>query len=1484
MMPSNISFASAAAGQNSTRDGRSNSRSDTRGSSDLTRRDGRPSNGTLTFRRSSTTPFLAAQASNQPVADHIPPTPDVPSSASQQAYDVPMSSTTYSREQLLQIYRSTEGNLGDVDRLFMSGWTPGHSNGVHSSRWTKPSDHAPQEPDLCWDPSGSANPLGLQEMSDTEREIFLSGVNSTMKPPQLKDGIHPGGLNGRKASLSHSTSNFGLASPSSATRPGTRRRETTDTNPFSAGGLTSPSTSRPFGNRDDPSVWPRNRADTKDLTIDESDDNPNPPDQQGQPPQSASKSAFPFPGLGRSNTTGNGIMTTASIWGASPTSATTPQAAIGTFGNFALPGSNVPEKPPFARQGSRFASIIGNKDSSENMRQEPSGMGDAGKSWRPRPRTDTDPFGAEEGGGNPQGDSPRVPQGGSSLETPSKASAADFGMSGLNIGGHDGNTPLSPSETNPYRSPAAGEEEGMHEKQHHGNDASSGYGTFPRSFAPGAIEGSDRSQTSSAGPAKGFGGFGGGALAGGWPSGGNVGTPDRERQFSAFGSSLFGPAMSDIHSPSMGAGLGGGVFGPSAPNSGSLRGSKLGSLFPAAMQAQMQPQDHDPQSLGDSIADNPTGSLGRSAAAAFGRESDSPMRGGRSVFDLFGAPELAKQAPIGTQAPGAPGTVAAQESGAAPGSNTDDTPPTQVRQMVMPDRMRWVYLDPQGNTQGPFTGLEMNDWYKGNFFSADLRIKKLEDADFEPLGHLIRRIGNSREPFLVPQVGIPHGPPTQGYNPGSAAAGVVPPLPNAFPQFGRVLPADEQNNLERRKQEEQLKMARQRDFFAQQQAMSKAGMGGMAGGLQHHSSAHSLQSQPSFGSISSPVGVPTQAPIGAGMPPSSAVAPTTNDFFGMPHTGAPQPPAQPGIGGSSLNMFLDETAGPLTLDERQILANIQASNVNRAPGLQQTASATGLGETQLSSLQAQAEIGLRSQLPSTDQLEDDTQGFSARLREFEQYQAQNEAEALRSANSPSQSLAESQPLASVPSDPTPPTIIPTVESTQERKKAKKAESQSGRPRQPTSAEEQLSLTQQVQKAQAAKQSAQEQPVWAKPDTSGMPMPFPPPAQTGTPLPAPTAQRTPSTLPDQFANRSQSETPDNAPQSATSQAPPPLAPWAPETIKSRKGPNLKEIQEAEARKAAKRDEAAAAQRRLALEQEAATLREREKAAAAGAGLPTSSTWGHSSPVGGTSTNVVPSAWATPGAAKSVITQTESSISKKKTLAEIQREEEARKRKEMASQTGASTTSGGKLYAHLSNKTEQPTAPLAAAQSTASGSGAGWTTVSASGKPKPPPTGPAVARTVSATKQTAAAPKPAPKAAPRETKSDTVNAAMDEFKKWVERELKRGNITSNISDMTNTVMGMPTDDATLISDIIYMSSTTMDGRHFAEEFIRRKKQAQKGVVEKSAPVADTAKSSSGGGWNEVAKKGGHSKGETGGGSDMMQNANFKVVTGRKKGSKK
>lgn len=103
--------------------------------------------------------------------------------------------------------------------------------------------------------------------------------------------------------------------------------------------------------------------------------------------------------------------------------------------------------------------------------------------------------------------------------------------------------------------------------------------------------------------------------------------------------------------------------------------------------------------------------------------------------------------------------------------------------------------------------------------------------------------------------------------------------------------------------------------------------------------------------------------------------------------------------------------------------------------------------------------------------------------------------------------------------------------------------------------------------------------------------------------------------------------------------------------------------------------------------------------------------------------------------------------------------------------------------------------------------------------------------------------------------------------------------------STLLELPA-QADLIADAVYANSKTMDGRHFAQEFIRRKKLADKGVVERSSQLANSpagdSSANSSGGWNEVAKKSNH-KESTPSDANIMQGAGFKVVPSRKKGKK-
>jgi PERQ amino acid-rich with GYF domain-containing protein len=212
--------------------------------------------------------------------------------------------------------------------------------------------------------------------------------------------------------------------------------------------------------------------------------------------------------------------------------------------------------------------------------------------------------------------------------------------------------------------------------------------------------------------------------------------------------------------------------------------------------------------------------------------------------------------------------------------------------------------------------------------------------------------------------------------------------------------------------------------------------------------------------------------------------------------------------------------------------------------------------------------------------------------------------------------------------------------------------------------------------------------------------------------------------------------------------------------------LKEIQEAEARKAAEREAIAAAARREAAERE---LIAQAHSPAAQPGLPSSSTWASSaSPI--TPGSATQSAWTKPAVGKATGQQT----GKQKTLQQIQKEEEARKQR-LAAQaaanvassnygTPAPTLSSGKSYANLAGKST-PIQPMV-------GTGA-WTTVGASGKVKTPSgtaPPPAAVRSASNSGLPAVAKKPSVMRSTTMGGQVAKANAEEEFRKWAVGELR------------------------------------------------------------------------------------------------------------------
>ena len=89
--------------------------------------------------------------------------------------------------------------------------------------------------------------------------------------------------------------------------------------------------------------------------------------------------------------------------------------------------------------------------------------------------------------------------------------------------------------------------------------------------------------------------------------------------------------------------------------------------------------------------------------------------------------------------------------------------------------------------------------------------------------------------------------------------------------------------------------------------------------------------------------------------------------------------------------------------------------------------------------------------------------------------------------------------------------------------------------------------------------------------------------------------------------------------------------------------------------------------------------------------------------------------------------------------------------------------------------------------------------------------------------------------------------------------------------------------MLTEAVHGASSTIDSRHFAEEFIRRKRLADKGLIDSTAPPKSASPRNENlgqsGGWSEVAKKGPQKES-----SKDESNGSFRVVAAKKKGGKR
>lgn len=90
-------------------------------------------------------------------------------------------------------------------------------------------------------------------------------------------------------------------------------------------------------------------------------------------------------------------------------------------------------------------------------------------------------------------------------------------------------------------------------------------------------------------------------------------------------------------------------------------------------------------------------------------------------------------------------------------------------ELVQPSKILWVYLDPAGNEQGPFSGDVMQEWLSQGYLSLDLKIRRREENEFRTLNEFSGLVQNYVQPFKVPLAPVANAfaPDTFSINPGS---------------------------------------------------------------------------------------------------------------------------------------------------------------------------------------------------------------------------------------------------------------------------------------------------------------------------------------------------------------------------------------------------------------------------------------------------------------------------------------------------------------------------------------------------------------------------------------------------------------------------------------------------------------------------------------------------------------------------------------------
>jgi hypothetical protein len=140
----------------------------------------RANGATQTFRRPSVAPSSANSAhqrdgsASQPRTSTDSPGVYVPPHLSASRNGT-ASEHRYSKDQLLQLFKAqyeSENDTEALSSLYVGGWEPNITNGNSSASWGRRDE--PKDThgaDLCWDRSAQMVPLGLNPLSEDEKDV-----------------------------------------------------------------------------------------------------------------------------------------------------------------------------------------------------------------------------------------------------------------------------------------------------------------------------------------------------------------------------------------------------------------------------------------------------------------------------------------------------------------------------------------------------------------------------------------------------------------------------------------------------------------------------------------------------------------------------------------------------------------------------------------------------------------------------------------------------------------------------------------------------------------------------------------------------------------------------------------------------------------------------------------------------------------------------------------------------------------------------------------------------------------------------------------------------------------------------------------------------------------------------------------------------------------------------------------------------------------